>query len=214
MRAANGLFQAAIKEYPQDAGVRARWGELFLVTHQNDEAVKLFQEALELDEHNAAATIGLAKVAAGRFEEKTREFAKVVIERIPTTRSRRICCWRARRSKTARSTTADKELDSGARAREKARFHAARDLCLKASVDLLRGTTDSPWTKRALALNPGYGEAYATPAYFYVITRRYREAIALLQKAVEIEPDLYSAHADLGVNLLRENKVDEARAAS
>ena len=39
--------------------------------------------------------------------------------------------------------------------------------------------------------------AYAIPAHFYVITRRYREAIALLQKAVQIEPDLYSAHAEL-----------------
>ena len=49
VRAANSLFQAAVKEYPQDAALRARWGELFLVTHQNSEAIKLFQEALELD---------------------------------------------------------------------------------------------------------------------------------------------------------------------
>jgi tetratricopeptide (TPR) repeat protein len=82
---------------------------------------------------------------------------------------------------------------------------------LKASVDLLRGTTESPWTQRALALNASYGDAYAIPAHFYVITRRYREAIALLKRAVEIEPDLYTAHAELGQNLLRENKIDEAR---
>ena len=82
---------------------------------------------------------------------------------------------------------------------------------LRASVDLLRGTTESPWTERALALNASYGDAYAIPAHFYVITRRYREAIGLLQRAVEIEPDLYSAHAELGQNLLRENKIDEAR---
>src|SRR5262249_38290214 len=80
----------------------------------------------------------------------------------------------------------------------------------KASPDLLRGKTDSEWTARALKANPGYGDAYAIPAYFYVITRRYREAIDLYQRAVEIEPALYSAHAELGVNLLRENRVDEA----
>ncbi len=44
-----------------------------------------------------------------------------------------------------------------------------------------------------------------------MITRRYREAIELLNKAVEIEPDLYSAHTELGVNLLRENQIDEAQ---
>src|SRR5690606_2422566 len=82
---------------------------------------------------------------------------------------------------------------------------------LKASVDLLRGVTDSEWTRRALEYNPRYGEIYATPAHFYVITRRYREAIELLRKAVDVQPDLYSAHAELGVNLLRENRVDEAQ---
>ena len=79
-RGANGFFQAAIKEYPQDASVRVRWGELFLATHQNNEAVKLFQEALELDEKYAPAILGLAKVAASGFEEKTREYAKKVID--------------------------------------------------------------------------------------------------------------------------------------
>ena len=74
----------------------------------------------------------------------------------------------------------------------------------------MRGKTDSEWTARALEANPGYGDAYAMPAYFYVITRRYREAIELYQRAVDIEPGLYSAHAELGVNLLRENRVDEA----
>ena len=44
-----------------------------------------------------------------------------------------------------------------------------------------------------------------------MITRRYREAIGLLRKAVEVEPDLYSAHTELGVNLLRQNLIDEAQ---
>src|SRR5690606_10679425 len=82
---------------------------------------------------------------------------------------------------------------------------------LEASLDLLNGRPDSPWVERALEYNPTYGEIYETQAHFYVITRRYREAIELLRKAVERKPDLYSAHAELGVNLLRENKVDEAQ---
>jgi len=81
---------------------------------------------------------------------------------------------------------------------------------LLASVDLLNGVTESQWTNRALELNANYGEAYATPAYFYVITRRYREAVELLRKAVTVEPRLYSAHAELGINLLRDNHVAEA----
>ena len=32
---------------------------------------------------------------------------------------------------------------------------------------------DSPWIGRILAINPNYGEAYATAGYFFVINRRY-----------------------------------------
>src|SRR5262249_62224296 len=83
VRAANTFFQQAIKDYPMDAPVRARWGDLFLETHQNNEAAKLFQESLMLDEHYAPAKLGLAKVAEGRFEEKGREIANDVIEKAP-----------------------------------------------------------------------------------------------------------------------------------
>ncbi|HEY9183081.1 MAG TPA: tetratricopeptide repeat protein, partial [Gammaproteobacteria bacterium] len=211
VREANSRFQAAIKEYPDDAALRTRWGELFIATHQNNEAIRLFQEALELDADYAPAKIGLAKVAAGQFEEKTREWARQVIEESPDDALGAYLLL-------ARAALEDGALDDGDDALDAA-LELAEDndrspleaYALKASLDLLRNTTESPWTARALALNPSYGGVYTTPAHFYVITRRYREAIALLRKAVEIEPDLYSAHAELGLNLLRENKIEEAR---
>src|SRR5215470_11387752 len=36
VRAANSYFQEAVKQFPEDKAVRARWGELFLATHQNN----------------------------------------------------------------------------------------------------------------------------------------------------------------------------------
>jgi tetratricopeptide (TPR) repeat protein len=211
VRAANAFFQAALKEYPEDAALRARWGELFAATHQDNEAVKLFQEALEIDAAYAPAKIGLAKLAAGRYEEKTREWAEQVIDETPDEALEAYLL-------VARAALEDGAIEAGDEALDEA-FELAEDhdrspleiYALKAAVDLLRGTTDSPWTQRALALNASYGDAYAIPAHFYVITRRYREAIALLERAVAVEPDLYSAHAELGINLLRENKLDEAR---
>jgi len=211
VRAANTFFQTAIKEYPQDAALRARWGELFAATHQNNEAVRLFEEALELDAKYAPAKIGLAKIAAGQYEEKTREWAAQVIDETPDQALEAHLM-------VARAALEDGAIEAGVVALDMAQELAEKNkrspleiYALKASVDLLRGTTASPWTQRALALNARYGDAYAIPAHFYVITRRYREAIALLQKAVEIEPDLYTAHAELGVNLLRENELEEAQ---
>jgi len=211
VRAANSFFQAAVKEYPEDPALRARWGELFAATHQNNEAVRLFEEALELKPDYAPAKIGLAKIAAGRYEEKTREWADQVIDETPDEALEAHLM-------IARAALEDGDIEAGEKALDEA-LELAEDhdrspleiYALKAAADLLRGTTDSPWTQRALALNAGYGDAYAIPAHFYVITRRYREAIALLERAVEIEPDLYTAHAELGANLLRENKIDEAR---
>jgi tetratricopeptide (TPR) repeat protein len=211
VRAANSFFQAAIKEYPEDAALRARWGELFAATHQDNEAVRLFQEALELDADYAPAKIGLAKIAAGRYEEKTREWADQVIEETPDQAlEAHLMIARAALEDGAIEAGED-ALDAALELAEKHDRPPLEIYALRAAADLLRGTTDSPWTARALALNAGYGDAYAIPAHFYVITRRYREAIALLKKAVEVEPDLYTAHAELGANLLRENKIDEAR---
>lgn len=211
VRTANSLFQEAVKAYPDDKALRARWGELFLSTHQNSEAAKLFQESLELDEHYAPAMLGLAKVAAGRFEEKARDLANEVIEKAPESSLEAHLLLARAALEDGALADADASLDKAAKVAEKQKLPTLEIDALRASADLLRGKTDSEWTARALKANPGYGDAYAIPAYFYVITRRYREAIDLYRKAVAIEPGLYSAHTELGVNLLRENKVDEAQ---
>ncbi len=211
--AANSHFQAAIEEYPEDPHVRTAWGELFLQTHQNNEAAGLFQEALELDPSNAAARIGLAELSAQRFEGRAREWLAEVLDDDPGRVEAHLL--RARMElEEGEIDAADERLDTALEIVEENGDPPLEIYALKASVDLLRGAEDvedSEWTQRALAYNSSYGEIYATPAHFYVITRRYREAIELLEKAVRIEPDLYSAHAELGVNLLRENRVAEAQ---
>ncbi|HVS23303.1 MAG TPA: tetratricopeptide repeat protein [Gammaproteobacteria bacterium] len=210
VRMANTLFQEAIKQYPEDARLRARWGDLFLATHQNNEAAKLFQESLMLDEHYAPALLGLAKVAARGFEEKARDLANEVIEKSPDSSLEAYLLLARASLEDGVLADADESLDKATKVAEKQKLPTLEIDALRASADLLRGKPDSEWTARALKANPGYGDAYAIPAYFYVITRRYREAIALYQRAVDIEPGLYSAHAELGVNLLRENQIDEA----
>ena len=210
LRAANGFFQTALEAYPDDPAVRTRWGELFVETHQNDEAVKLFQESLELAPDHVPAILGLASISAGRFEDRTRAWVDEALDLDADNVGAQLLL--------ARMSLEEGDVDAGderlSRALEIVEDRGLPPLevhALKASVDLLGGIEQSPWTGRALAYNAGYGEIFATPAHFYVITRRYREAIELYQRAVEIQPDLYTAHTELGVNLLRENRVAEAQ---
>lgn len=211
LQAANAFFRTALELDPESFTVRHRWGRLFLATHQADEAARLFIEALDLNEDYTPAKLGIAAVALGRFEDR----ARTIVEEVLDGEGRHL---------EARLISARLSLENGAvgAARETLdealEIAGAQDLpplevyALHAAADVLQGITESEWTDRALAYNPSYGEIYATPAYYYLINRRYREAVELLFEAVRIQPDLWTAHAELGVNLLRQNRVEEAQA--
>ena len=211
LQAANAFFRTAVELDPESPSIRNRWGRLFLATHQADEAVRLFMEALELDEDYVPARLGIAEVALGRFEDR----ASTTIDEVMDAGGAHVEAY-------LMSAQMSLELGALAPAREglgeALRIAEAEDLppleayALLAAADVLEGITASEWTDRALDYNPSYGDIYATPAHFYLINRRYREAIDLLFEAVRIQPDLWSAHTELGVNLLRQNRVDEARA--
>ena len=210
LRTANSYFQTAVEIYPEDARTRARWGGLYLATHQESEAVKLFEEALSLDPELADAKLGLATVSAGRFEEQARELIDEVMDEYPERLDAHLLLARIHLEEGALED-AESVLEEALEIAESSEMPPLEIFALNASSDLLRDITDSPWTQRALDYNPRYGEIYATPAHFYVITRRYRQAIELLQQAVPVQPDLWTAHAELGVNLLRENRIDDAQ---
>ena len=208
-QAANSYFQAAIDAYPDDPRLRTRWGELFLASHANNEALKLFREALEMDPQYRPALRGLVKIGAEGFSDQANEWLEEIFGIEPDDIEALLL--------RARVLLEDGSVEQGREhlehALEVARASGVTPLeiyALLASVDLLRDVTDSQWTARALEINPNYGEIYATPAHFYIITRRYREAVELLRKAIAAEPRLYSAHAELGINLLRDNHVAEA----
>ena len=211
LQAANAFFRTAAELDPESPAIRHRWGRLFLATHQADEAVRLFMEALELDEDYTQARLGIAAVALGRFEDRARTQVDEIMEADGEYVEAHLI-----------SARMSLELGAVAPAREDLaealRIAEAQDLpplevyALNAAADVLEGRTESEWTDRALAYNPAYGEIYATPAYYYLINRRYREAVGLLFEAVRIQPDLWSAHTELGVNLLRQNRVEEAQA--
>ena len=206
---ANEYFREAFDTYPDDPGVRVRWGKLFSATFDDAEAGKLHQEALALDPSYVPAILAMADLAAGRFEGRVREWIDEVLGLNPETIGAHLLLARME-LEVGNLEAADESLDRALELIESRNLPPLEVYALRASIDLLRDVFESPWIERALEYNPNYGGAYAIPAHFFVITRRYREAIDFYRRAVDIEPDLYTAHTELGVNLLRENQIDEA----
>ena len=76
---------------------------------------------------------------------------------------------------------------------------------LPISIDWLNDKPDTHW-------DPHSGAAYETAARIFILDRRYEEGIRLFRKAIALQPDLWSAHAQLGINLMRLGLEEEARA--
>jgi cellulose synthase operon protein C len=203
---ANAQFRTAYKQQPDSALVRVEWGRLFLERFNAQEAMNLFTEALKINEKYAPAYLGMARVMALSYDEKAVDLAQQAIEFDPKLYEAHefLAFLALEDSDTAKATDqAHQALSISSEALDA--------LAVLASIDFLNDQASSPWMDQALKINPVYGEGYATAAHFFVINRRYDEGIEFYQKALNLKPDLWSARSELGLNLLRLGKVDEAR---
>lgn len=220
--AANAAYRNAAELRPDDAQIRARWGLLYLDVHQDADAQALFLEALERDPDDPDALLGLAELALGRFDAAVHEYLERA-ERHPEA-APRVRLLEARLALERGDTAAGRAIlqaivagrDDAPGAADPARVRALAvqldGYALLAAADALDAVSPSPWLERALARNPRFGAAHSVPAHYFVINRRYREAVARYEQAVTIEPDAWNAHAQLGINLMRVNRPGQARA--
>ncbi len=203
---ANDQFKDAIKQHPQDPHVRVRWGRLFLERFNKEEAGNLFGEALELDKDDPEALLGQAWVASEGFDKMAVDLAGKALklrEKYPE----------------AHELLARLALEDGnpKKAREEAELAIAQDgesldaMATLLTIDLLEDKKDSPWRDRILKINPRYGRAWSMAGEAFVHNRRYEEGIALYREAIKLDPDYLEAYSELGVNLMRLARENEAR---
>jgi len=193
---ANSVFQGLIKAHPDNAQYRVRWGQLFFERYNPEEAAKLFQEALELDPKNAQAYLGLARVYEEGYSSKAKEAADKALELDPK-------LYEADELK-ARIALEDDDQPKAIEAADaalKIEPNAVDAIAVHAAIDML-ADKESPWVEK-LGKIANRGKGYETIAHFFVINRRYDDGIAYYRKAIAAQPDLWSAHSQLGVNLMR-----------
>lgn len=205
-KSANTQYKQAAEAAPKDANVRVRWGRLFLERFNLDDAVKLFQEALELDEKNAHAMLGMALVSAESFSSKSLEVAHKAVEEDPNlVEGRELLANLALEDSDEKRalSEADKALAISPNA-----FDA---IAVKAAIEALADRSPDAMLEQVWKVNPHYGEAHAIVAHHLVLNRRYEDGIAHYRKAIERDPKNWAARSELGINLMRVGKDEEAR---
>jgi tetratricopeptide (TPR) repeat protein len=203
---ANEQFRAAVAQSPKNAMYRVRWGRLMQERFNNADASDLFNEALQIDPSNAQAYVGLAIVSAAGFDPKAMELANKAIELDPKLAEahERLASLLLEDSEPVKAAAeADEAL--------KISSEALDALAIRAAVEVLADRSPDAWLARMTTINPSYGEGYALVAHHLVLNRRYEDGIAYYRKAIELDPQLWSARSELGINLMRLGQEDEPR---
>ncbi len=195
---ANDEFRTAVARDDHSALYRVRWGRLLHERFNDTDAAQLFAEALQRDPKNAQAYLGLALVSAGGFDDKAMDYVSKALQLDPAL-------------VPAHELLANLALEDSnptlAQSEAEAALHIAPDaldaMAVEAAVALLADHSPESWMQRILAINPGYGSAYALLAHHLVLNRRYDEAVTYYRRAIELEPRLWSARSQLAINLMR-----------
>jgi tetratricopeptide (TPR) repeat protein len=197
---ANDAFRDLVKAHPRNAAYRVRWGRLFLERFQPPDAAQLFDEALKIDPNNAGAFLGLALVAAEGFESKAVDFAHKALAADP-----HLLEAQELLARLALEDSDPKKADEEAHRALAVSPNSVQAKAILATIDWLNDKPETAW-------DPHAGAAYETAGAIFVLNRRYEEGIQFFRKAIELQPDLWSAHSQLGINLMRLGREDEARA--
>jgi tetratricopeptide (TPR) repeat protein len=203
---ASDQFRLAVAQSDGNALYRVRWGRLLHERFNNSEANNLFKEALERDPKNAQAYLGLALVSADGFDHSAIRWDDEAIELDPgLAEAHELKANLALEdSDTAGAVKeADEAIEMSGDSLDAMAIHAA--------VEVLADRSPDAWLEKIRGVNPTYGEAYALVAHHLILNRRYEDGVTYFRKAIELDPEDWSARSELGINLMRLGQQDEPR---
>ncbi|MCC7415785.1 MAG: tetratricopeptide repeat protein [Acidobacteria bacterium] len=207
---ANALYRSAAAAAPGDPAINTGWGELFLQTHNNREALESFQDALDADAAYVPALIGAARALADDDPPQASAMAKRALQ--------------------TNGSSADALVFLAAQAIDQSRFEEARRSidralgvnpasleahALSAALAYLQGDDAEYQAEvgRTLAIAPRYGEVYRLAADMAAHNYLFDDAVALARKGRDLDPENARILMDLGLHLLRTGDEPAARAA-
>jgi cellulose synthase operon protein C len=201
---ANAQFRLATQPEDSNPLYKVRWGMLLHERFNDSDAADLFREALVRDSSNANAYVGLALISADDFDGRAAGYAAKAIALDPKLAA-------ARELMADIALTNDDSETAVAEADEAITLEsdAFDAMAIHAAVELLADRSPDAWFDKIRAKNPTYGEAYARVAHQLELHYRYEDAVTWYRKAIAADPQLWSAHSALGIDLMRLGKEDE-----
>ncbi len=199
---ANDVFRQALNGGAGSLRGRVRWARLFLEAHQYAEAQQTLGEALERSSDDVQARIATARLLAERFDGGADELLEAVLKDDDSLIEAHLL--RARVAlESGKRDDAQKGAQQALELATKQKVAPLEALTLLAAIEMLAERDPQRYVDDVLKFNPRYGRVYADLAHYEIMRRRYREANAWLDRAVQVQPTLWSAQEELGVNYLR-----------
>jgi len=208
LREASASYQAAANRAPNDPAIETGFGQLFLQSEQNGEALKSFQTALKADPRWTPALLGAALALADDNPPEAVALAKHALEINPSSVDAYVFL-------ASQATDADKR-DEGRQLLQKALAINPSSLDAHALLAAMAYIEDNQpefesEVAKALAIAPNYGEVYRVAGQLAANNYRFPEAVVLTRRALELDPNNRPALTDLGTHLLRTGDEAEAR---
>jgi cellulose synthase operon protein C len=207
---AKAAFLEATRLAPNDAGIEAAFGDMFLAKYNNAEAVKSYQRVLELDPRWAPALIGAAHALENENPPQAATLVKRALEINPNSVDAYV--FLANQAIDAEKRAEARELLNKALAINPSSLDARGTLAALAYVEDKPEEFEAEVAK-VLAISPNHGEVYRTAGELVAHNYRFEDAVALTRKALALTPNDPRALADLGAQLLRTGDEPEARSA-
>jgi tetratricopeptide (TPR) repeat protein len=192
------VFHTLVANDPHSPDMKVRWGRFCLDHAQVNDAQDLFTEALEIKKDHAGALFGMALLASENYESRAADLARKALESDPKlVEAQELLAY------LALEDNDNKKADEEAHKALAMDSNSIEGKAILATMDWLADKKETPW-------DPHAAKGYEITGHFFVINRRYEEGIQYFRKAIEMDPKLFSARSQLGVNLMRLGENEEA----